>query len=165
MDLSEILEGLKKFNTPNCKLYPGSNQEEINELERIIKYRLPLDFKQFLLISNGASINCHELYGIKNGIPNEDLFDNYIFETKEAGNPMPNYYLPIYPDGMGNHNCLDLQSLSTDGEKCNVIFWQHDRFYSEDEQPDIDAGSFTQFLQNLLNDMKENYYYDGTERK
>ena len=165
MDLSEILEELKKFSSPICKTYSGCCQEEINELEIKIKYLLPLDFKKFLLISNGAIINCQELFGIRIENKFEDLFDNYIFETKEAGNPMPNYYLPIYPDGMGNHNCLDLNSLTPDGKYCNVIFWQHDRLYSEDKQPDIDASSFTQFLENLLKEIYEQYNDDGTEKR
>jgi len=165
MNLFEILIELKKYSSPNCKLYPGCNKENIIEFERKLKYILPSDFKEFLYTTNGAIINCHEIYGIKNGIPALDLFDNYLFETKEAGNPMPDYYLPIYPDGMGNHNCLDLKNLSTDRKTCNVIFWQHDRLYSVNEPPELDADSFTRFLENLLKDMLDNYNYDGTEKK
>ena len=165
MDLSEVLSELEKFSSPNCKLYTGCSQKEIIELENKVKYKLPLDFKNFLLISNGAIINCHELFGIRNGKKFDDLFGNYFFEKNEVENPIRDYYLPIYPDGMGNHNCLDLKSLTPDGKYCNVIFWQHDRFYSKDEQPDIDANSFTQFLENLLKEMLENYNYDGTEKK
>lgn len=165
MNLNEIITVFKKYDESIFVPYEGINGKEIKILEIKLKQKLPNEFKQFLLISNGASINCHELYGIKNGISTEDLFDNYIFETKEAGNPMPNYYLPIYPDGMGNHNCLDLKSLTPDGKYCNVIFWQHDRLYSEDKQPDIDASSFTQFLENLLKEIYEQYNDDGTEKR
>jgi cell wall assembly regulator SMI1 len=164
MNLSEILEGLKKFNSPICELYPGCSQIEILELERKIENKLPLEFKNFLLISNGAIINCHELFGIRNGKKFEDLFGNYLFEKNEVENSIRDYYLPIYPDGMGNHNCLDLKSLTPDGKYCNVIFWQHDRLYSDDEQPDIDANSFTQFLENLLKEIYEQYNDDGTEK-
>jgi hypothetical protein len=47
MNLSEILEGLKKFNSPICELYPGCSQEEIIDLEVKIQYILPIDFKKF----------------------------------------------------------------------------------------------------------------------
>ena len=164
MNLIEILTEFKKYDKSNFVVYKPANETEIKNLEYNLKQNLPMDFKEFLMISNGASINCHELYGIRTGIPTEDLFDNYLFETKEAGNPMPGHYLPIYPDGMGNHNCLDLKSLSQDGQKCNVIFWQHDRLYTDGENPDIDANSFTQFLENLLNTISEIYNYDGTEK-
>jgi cell wall assembly regulator SMI1 len=162
--LNQIISELKKFNSPNSEFYPALNKGKIDELEKKLKYKLPLDFRKFLLISNGAIINCHELYGIHDDKPFEDLFGNYIFEKDEVENPIREHLLPIYPDGMGNHQCLDLRSLSPDGEICNVIFWQHDHFYSEYEQPDIDAISFTQFLENILNNMSEHYYYDGSPK-
>ncbi len=164
MNLYKILEEFSKFSSPNFRTYAGCNYDQILELEKKLNYHLPTDFKNFLLSTNGAIINCHELYGIKTGIPAEDLFDNYFFETKEAGNPMPDYYLPIYPDGMGNHNCLDLKSLSSDGETCNVIFWQHDLIYNNNTRPGIDASSFTEFLENLLKEISEQYNFDGSEK-
>ncbi len=164
MTVEELFNEFSKFESPIFKGYKDVVLVDIFNLEVKLGLKLPSDFKRFLMISNGALIDCQYLYGIKNEEPAEDLFDNYIFETKEAGNPMPAYYLPMYPDGMGNHNCLDLKSLSQDGEKCNVIFWQHDRLYSDNDQPDIDANSFTQFLENLLKELTENYNYDGTEK-
>lgn len=164
MNLNEIIKEFKKFDRSVFENYSPTDEASIKHLENKINQNLPRDFKEFLLISNGASINCHEFYGIKSEIPAEDLFDNYFFETKEAGNSMPDYYLPIYPDGMGNHNCLDLKSLSSDGKKCDVIFWQHDRSYSIDDPPEVDANSFTQFLENLLKELSMNYNYNGTEK-
>ena len=165
MKLTEIISELKKYDKSVFVYHHGADELAIADLEKKLNYKLPIDFIEFLMFSNGALIDCQDLYGIKNGVPDEDLFDNYIFETKEAGNPMPAYYLPICPDGMGNHNCLDLKSLSPDSEKCNVIFWQHDRSYLDNEQPDIDADSFSQFLESLLKELSENYNYDGTEKK
>ncbi len=164
MKLKNIIEEFKKYSSPNFSGYPGTREEEIIKLEKEIKYKLPDDLKEFLQISNGAVINCHELYGIKSGIPSEDLLDNYIFETKEAGNPMPDYFLPFYPDGMGNHECLDLKSLSQDGNTCSVVFWQHDRSYEPDEKPDIDARSFTEYLEYILKEIEKEYNYDGSEK-
>ncbi len=164
MNLLDIIYELKKYDKSVCELNEGISISKIENLEKELLYKLPNDFKAFLSVSSGADILCQYLYGIKDEEPAEDLFENYIFETKEAGNPMPAYYLPMYPDGMGNHNCLNLKSLSQDGEKCNVMFWQHDRLYSDNDQPDIDANSFTQYLENLLKELSENYNNDGTEK-
>ncbi len=164
LKLEAIINEFIKFDDSVFEKYLPTDENSIVTFENSINNRLPLDFKNFLLISNGALINCHELYGIDSRNKNRDLFDNFIFETREAGNAMPNYYLPIYPDGMGNHNCLDLSSLSSDKMKCNVIFWQHDRQYSENEKPDIDAESFIQFLENMLEELTKNYNWDGTEK-
>jgi len=164
LNLEAIINEFIKFDNSVFEKYLPTDENSIVNLENRINNRLPLDFKSFLLITNGALINCHELYGIDNTNKNRDLFDNFIFETSEAGNAMPNYYLPIYPDGMGNHNCLDLSSLSSDRTKCNVIFWQHDRQYSKNEKPDIDAGSFIQFLENMLKELIKYYNWDGTEK-
>lgn len=157
MDILEILTELEKFNSPDFKSFNGVASKEIEELEEKINLKFPNDFIFFLKNTNGVLINCQNIYGINPEKPNEDLFENYKFETKEAGNPMPKYLLPIYPDGMGNHNCLDLKSISEDGNFCNVVFWQHDRFYTHSEKPDIDAKSFTDFFENLLKNLKEQF--------
>lgn len=164
MNLINILEKLKKYPSPIFKSIKGLNNIEIDNLEQKLKYQLPKDFKEFLLITNGAIINCHEVFGIVTDKPFEDLYGNYLFEKEEVENPKREYLLPIYPDGMGNHNCLDLSTLSEDGETCNVIFWQHDWFYKPEEQPDIDANSFTEYLEKLLIEITEQYNYDGTEK-
>jgi hypothetical protein len=60
---------------------------------------------------------------------------------------------------------LDLNNRLINQKGCNVIFWQHDRLYDENEQPDIDAFSFTQFLEELLLESSRIYNYDGTEKE
>jgi cell wall assembly regulator SMI1 len=164
MDLNEILSEFAKYTSSICKLYQPALEQEINEFEEKLKYKLPLDFKEFLLISNGAKIDCQTLYGLSPDKPGIDLYDNYIFETVKAGNPMYDSLLPILPDGMGNHNCLDLKSISDDGKICNVIFWQHDILYGDNNMPDTDASSFSEFLETLLNEIAKQYNYDGSEK-
>ncbi len=151
MNLTEIIEEFKKYDASVIKLYHPAEEKDIYELENIIKYKLPDEFKKFLMITNGAEIDHQPVYGIHKNKPGTDLYSNFKCETEEAGNPMYNYLLPIMPDGMGNHNCLDLKSLSDDGMTCSVIFWQHDRLYDDDSKPDIDASTFTDFLEYLLN--------------
>ena len=164
MKLDDIIKELRKYDRSNFVSYEGSNLEQIEELEKRLKFDLPTDFRNFLLISNGAVVNCHNIFGIVPDKPFNDLYGNYIFEKDEVENPIHDYLLPIYPDGMGNHNCLDLNTISADGETCNVIFWQHDWFYKPNEQPDIDANSFTEFLENLLKEISKRYNYDGSDK-
>ncbi|SRR5258706_2594346 len=163
-DLLEITSKLSNYKSPLFKSYEGANSACINKLEEKLLYSIPKDFREFLLITNGAIILHEDVYGINEENEAFDLYENYLVEKNEVGNPIRDCYLPIYPDGMGNHNCLDLKALSEDGKICNVIFWQHDRFYESDEQPDIDADSFTQFLGNLLKRIEKEYNFDGTEK-
>lgn len=164
MNLLETIRELKKYDRSVCELYEGIAISKIENLEKKLLFKLPNDFKLFLSVSNGADILCQDLYGIDKMVSGNDLYKRYVIEKDEMGNPIRDYYLPIYPDGMGNHNCLDLRSISADGEKCNVIFWQHDRLYSDNDQPDIDANSFTEYLESLLKEISETYNYDGTEK-
>jgi len=163
--IRNLILQLSNYVDPLFKSFEGIEKVEITKFEDKLGFLLPSDFKSFLNISNGAVILYENIYGIYNNNKPFDLFENYLLEKNEVGNPIREYYLPIYPDGMGNHTCLDLGSLSPDGKRCNIIFWQHDRQYLKNEQPDIDAKSFTMFLEDLLNELNEYYNYDGTEKE
>jgi cell wall assembly regulator SMI1 len=159
-----ILSQLSNYKSPLFKMYEAAKSENIDVLEKKIGYFLPKDFKDFLLLTNGAIVLCEDIYGIYNNNKPFDLYSNYLIEKNEVGNPIREGFLPIYPDGFGNHYCLNLNEVSLNSGACNVIFWQHDHEYSNDESPEIEASSFTVFLEKLLKEISENYNYDGTEK-
>lgn len=155
MEISLIIREFSKFDPPDFESSASCPSEKISELEKKLGYVLPDDFKEFLEITNGAIVDGQYIYGIYDDNKAFDLFERYLWERDIAENPIKVQYLPFYPDGFGNHNCLDLSSYDSSSGKCNVIFWQHDWFYDEGELPEIDFNSFAEFLLKLLNDVKE----------
>ncbi len=164
MNLEKIVSELKKYSEAFSVLYPGIDENEIIELEKKINFKLPKEFKDFISIINGFQIKSDMVYGIHKDIKYLDLFSTYIFEKDEVGNPIYDYLLPVYPDGFGNHYCLDLKSIDKKGLTCPVVFWQHDYEYTSDDLPDIDCNSFTEFMWKLLQEIKEFMDYDGTRK-
>jgi cell wall assembly regulator SMI1 len=153
LEIKLILEKLSKFESPDFELFDSCPSTKIIELEKKLGYPFPNDFKEFLQITNGAIIDASYIYGIYDDNKAFDLFERYIWEKDSAENPIKKNYLPFYPDGFGNHNCLDLASYDSTSGKCNVIFWQHDWFYEDGELPEVDAESFTEFLEKLLHEL------------
>ncbi len=163
-NLNQILSELKKFDKSLYQFFEAAKQETIFDFEKKLGYYLPKDFKEFLLFSNGAIILMEDILGVNTDLIYLDIYSTYFFETKEAGNPMPEYLLPISPNGRGDHYCLDLNSLDKTGEICNVVFWQHDYAYDEEDRPRLVANSFYDYLLEIINDYLEDYNYDGTEK-
>jgi cell wall assembly regulator SMI1 len=158
-----ILAELKKYNPNACTMFPGASDDDIADLEDKIGYMLPYNFKEFLKQCNGLGLTSETIYGIHTK-RHLDLFDNYICEKDEAGNPIWSHLLPISPDGFGNHYCLDLNTLTEDKSECKVIFWQHDYEFSKDDPPDVDAETFLDFVWKVLMFVKELSNYDGTDK-
>lgn len=158
--IDEIIRNLKNYQSPLFKAYNGIIESKITEFQKKIDFELPIDFMSFLKITNGAIILYETIYGIYDETNPNDLYRNYLTEKNEVGNPIPKYFLPIYPDGYGNHYCLCLQNNmhNSFGE---VIFWQHDM---NNNKTNVIASSFTNFLYDLYCDITKEYNYDGTER-
>lgn len=163
-NLTKVISELKKFDVSLCAFYPGCSFTAIENLEAQLNFKLPDDFKQFLGQSNGARILYEEIYGIDTTNDARDLYANYKFETENSENPIPRHFLPIYPNGRGDHYCIDLTSFSNDAKLSTIIFWQHDYHYNNNESPEITSNSFTEFLEDLLNDLNEEYNFDGSDK-
>ena len=140
------------------------------DLELKLGYQLPGSFKEFIIRCNGFGIMSDHVYGIYTGSKWSkvekamDLYENYLWEKDESGNPIWPHLLPISPDGFGNHYCLDLKTLTEDKTECKVVFWQHDYEFSEDDPPDVETNSFLEFVWNLLMEIKGMINYDGTDK-
>jgi cell wall assembly regulator SMI1 len=163
LNLDQIISEINKYSSKVCTTYPGISNDIIDELENKLGFVLPRNFRLFLNKCNGLEISSETVYGI-HAERHLDLYDNYICEKDEVGNPIWDYLLPISPNGRGDHYCLDLSTLTKDKSECKVIFWQHDREFSEDDPPIIDAETVLAFLWQLLEDVKETTNYDGTDK-
>ena len=161
--LESLCNEILKYDISVLTTYPEIDNQSILDLESKLKYQLPGDFKQFLTMINGFELVGDIIYGIHND-PQMGLYNNYIWEFKESGNPIYSYLLPLTPNGRGDHYCLDLNSLSEDATRCEVVFWQHDYEYSDGDTPDKESSSFTDYLEELIMDVGENYNYDGSDK-
>jgi cell wall assembly regulator SMI1 len=162
--VKDILDEIERYSSDLRLLYPGAREMDIRALERSMSMKLPEDFRQFLTNCNGFSILSDRLYGIHADMEAIDLLSVYKWERNESGNPIRRDLLPIMPDGEGNHYCLDLANGST--TTAPVVFWQHDYDYeAHSDSPDVVAGDFVSFLQNILEQMHEDYGYDGQRRQ
>ena len=161
--LEEIFAEISKYDDHLYTIFPGASDDMIRDLQRKLGYELPGNFKLWLSKCNGLELPGDTIYGIHDDVA-LDLYDNYIFEKDEVGNPIRPYLLPLRPDGWGNHDCLDLRTLTDDKSECKVIFWQHDFWYEDDEQPEIISDTFLNYLWDVLMFIKECHHYDGTDK-
>jgi hypothetical protein len=76
---------------------------------------------------------------------------------------MYDYLVPFSPDGFGNHYCFDTRT--TNNNLCNVLFWQHNYPYSEDDPPEVTNGSFAEWLKEVAIDWTlEDHDYNGNKK-
>lgn len=125
-----------------CLFHPVS-VADINQLENIIKAKLPNDFVDFLKFSNGIIIDGDEVLGINNKV--YDLIKAYDIEHNKVRNPMYSYIVPFSPDGRGNFYCFDLRSD-------NIIFWTSNYDYNNVDQPEVVNKSFTDWFKEVMID-------------
>lgn len=120
--LESLCNEIQKYHSPAIITYPGVDSKSILDLEAKLKNRLPDDFKQFLAFTNGCELGGDTIFGIHDN-PGMGLYNNYIWELKESGDPIYPYLLPLTPNGRGDHYCLDLHTLIDDATSCEVVFW------------------------------------------
>ena len=61
---------------PESHFNPPATEEEIAEIERILKFPLPDDYKEFLRFSNGARIMDNDIYGTDDFGMSDDYIPN-----------------------------------------------------------------------------------------
>ncbi len=88
-DLQECVEKLRKgcktlveefeYSEECAKVFPPATDEEIEELERSLKFPLPEDYKEFLKLANGVIIDHTEICGTDSIIVKDTwLPDGYL---------------------------------------------------------------------------------------
>lgn len=155
-------------------LNQGADEEAFEEIEELTRRRLPYDFKAFYGIHDGqlsdtdGLIDTEELLSLER-IQEEwqiwkDLFDKGIFEESivEADKGIKEQWwnpawIPITYDGSGNHYCIDL-SPEAGGNKGQII-----RIWHDAPERELIADSFTEFVENFVEDLLNNEYVYSEE--
>jgi hypothetical protein len=160
--MQDVIDELRKFADDLTEWYPPAKRKDIEELEQSLDVKLPDDYKEFLMETNGFQMMGQDIFGIKNR--QFDLYEAYRIEHNEVYVKMPHHLIPICPDGYGNHYCFDNSNDNV------VVFWEFDlAAYYQDRQevyePEVVYPDFKSMVQELLIDWTlEDYNYDGSEK-
>lgn len=158
--INELVQQLELFSAELIELRPPINEAKIGEFEGKFALTLPVDYKAFLKLHNGLSLIGLIIYGIDDESVRFSLEDAYNFEHHQVDNPIPEYLVPFSPDGGGNHYCFDLRTHNL--ESCEIIFWQHDLMYNDDNKPEVVNESFADWMKEVVIDWTlEDYDYSG----
>src|SRR5688572_18572595 len=134
MKVDILINELSKFSDSILDLNGPVEEKGIFEFEKKYQLKLPEDYKEFIKRHDGFELMGVGLIGIT-PVSGNSLDQLYHFEHEEVGNPMPPNLVPFSPDGLGNHYCFDINSS---GQKsCDIVFWQHDYNYDEEDLPDV----------------------------
>jgi cell wall assembly regulator SMI1 len=142
-------------------LNAGVTDKEVEDLEKLIKAKLPIEFVDFCKIHNGQKpgsaglFDCEELLSFER-IKDEwtawkGLLDSKCFEdegghfTSLPDNGIKNewwnaLWIPITYDGSGNHYCLDLDPAGQ-GSYGQII-----RMWHDDAERSLEAASFKDWV-------------------
>jgi len=162
-DIQEVINEILKFSPRVLGLYEGAGEDKINEFEKQHNLALPNDYKVFLRKTNGLCLMGTLVYGIIDPSIAPSLGESYKFEHYEVENEMPMHLVPFSPDGGGNHYCFDAKRCNE--QSCEVVFWQHDFAYSEEDTPEVVNPSFAEWAQEVLIDWTlKDCDYDGNDR-
>ena len=162
MTITEVINELYLFSTDVLTLEEPVNLDEVVRFENTYSLHLPQDYIELLKVTNGFDLMGTTVHGVGNSL-GYSLERLYTREHNEVANPLFNYLVPFSPDGGGNHYCFDTRTLNNDS--CNIIFWQHDYLYSEDDQPEVTNTSFAEWVKQVVIDWTlEDYDYNGDER-
>ncbi len=160
-NIVELMNELRLFSNSIITFWPPASVSLIEHFEEFVKCRLPRDFKEFLVNTNGLELVPTIVYGVKNSPL--DLYEAYEFEHYKSGNPLYSYLVPFATDGGGNQYCFD--SRVANGSSYNILFWQHDYPYDELRQPKVTNHSFLDWANEVLIDWTlEDTNYDGTDK-
>lgn len=160
---NNTLEELYKFSADILLLGEPILDSRIEHLESEIGYQLPEDFKYILKKHNGITLAGTEIFGLSPELRGGSLDMIYKFEHFEVENPMPKNFFPFFPDGQGNHYCLDLSKM--ENGICPVIFWQWDFEYENIEDVEVCNDNFVDWIDEVMIEWTlQIYNYDGSEK-
>lgn len=123
----------------------GASDEEVARCEEQLAVSLPNSYKLFLR-EFGFALWPECICGVRPRDPALDVLLVAEAERHEVEPEMPYHLIPFYPDGCGNHYCLDTSRL-VDGE-CPVVFWNHE--LDEDQQPPKTHASLLDWLEEAV---------------
>lgn len=163
MGILNVIEELTLFSERILELKPPANIQAIADFESQFNVKLPEDYIVFLRRFNGISLMGSIVYGVGEELNALSLSTIFIVEHQEVANPMYDYLVPFSPDGYGSHYCFDTRTMNNN--LCNVVFWQYDYPYTEEDVPEITNPSFTEWMKEvIINSTLEDYDYNGNEK-
>lgn len=138
------------------------SEREIADIERVIGYSLPAEYRDFLRVYSGYRIspsanfsvrtvgdgghqhigNIHQFFGVRSGSP-YDLLEAYESFTRR-GWELPTWMLPVATDGGNNLVCIAL----TGNDRGKIFHWIADVFPGKENCFEV-TDSFHQFIDLL----------------
>jgi antitoxin YobK len=118
-----ITDAIKRVRSSGARHGTGAPPEQIRDAEAKLGLALPASYRRFLESLGWAETDDFVVYGLGDDLP--PLLDLVVSADLERSDDpdsaMPPHLLPICPDGMGNHECLDT-SKEHAGD-CPVVYW------------------------------------------
>ncbi len=158
--LKEFLEVVKS-KIPNYKkrMRVGCSEEDLTELERIIKRKLPDTYRMLLLTFNGEQQETVSLMGgfcllsVKRVIREYEFIKTNISDEADVFQPnliQPHHYqkerIPFADDGSGNFISIDYEP-GIDGKEGQIIYLP----LGEPEPMSVIFNNFDEYLKFLTN--------------
>ena len=157
ISINDAIEHLKYFSEDVIEFFSHIDIYHIISVEDKLEMKLPQDYIDFLLITNGVLLMGEEILGISISEGNYGLIETYYFEHFEVENPMPKELIPFSPDGFGNHYCFDIINE-------NIVLWEHDCDYNT-YQPKVVCNTLGQFIQNeIIDNILKEYDFKGNKK-
>ena len=137
------------------------SESDIAEVESRLGFRLPAQYRDFLLAHNGGRPEPRR-FAISSEKPDDRSVVHWFFCVKEGNaydlltwarrtaDRIPPELLPVAIDPFGNLICLSVSGVNVG----KVYFWDHEKEAREGEPPGYDnvylvADSFQEFLDSL----------------
>ncbi|HEY3281086.1 MAG TPA: SMI1/KNR4 family protein [Armatimonadota bacterium] len=123
----------------------GAEESQIAKAEQQLGCTLPADYVSFLRNLGWCDAGPFEVYGLGSDVPwHLELIRNTCWERHKARPRLWRHLIPVYPDGGGNHMCLDTSRI--EGDHCSVVYWIHDCL--PEEQAEVWFPSFDAWLRD-----------------
>lgn len=138
----------------------GATEESIEELEELIGFPLPDEYKKFLIKYNGGTskVRYSKFYvkELNEEIPLDVLYGIGVEETFDLSVCFEDFDEDLLPNSLiiGDDPGSGLIVLITDDENYGVYYWDHSFYFpqsSEKENTYKVADSFEEFINTLMN--------------
>jgi hypothetical protein len=127
----------------------GVSEEAIHDAAMRLGVVFPPSYVDFLRRFGSGYISYQELIGL-GGPPHLDVVELTSHLRERAGiSRFQRHLVPVLADGFGNYDALD---TSQPGPEVPVVQWLHDG--GDDQKPPVLAGSYAEWLQRLVEDIR-----------
>ncbi len=118
MTLKKILEN--KFPSLTLESEGGCTDSDIKKSELQLAVSYPADYSEYLLDFGWLSVEHYEFFGLGKGIP-DFLNINLVAHDEWESYGLDKRFLPIWNNGGGNLDCINLELSTKDKSKIFVV--------------------------------------------